>query len=96
MPYHHPVERRRGDRRVAARPATPDRRLAERRRDEVKLVRKPEPMHRGVLWAAVAMILILADSVFLDGTYRHMLIDGFDGVIDGIRNWSAHLWDWGH
>jgi hypothetical protein len=98
MPYHHPPERRRSDRRAAsvANPVVPERRLADRRASEVRLVRKPEPMHRGVLWAAVVMVMIVADGAFLDGAYRHMVIDWFTGVAAGVRDWSAHVWDWGH
>jgi hypothetical protein len=98
MSYNFPNERRRVERRVATpKPAYagPERRLAERRQTEVKLVRKPEPMHRGVLWASVTMVLILADSVFLDGAYRHMILGWFNDMADGARNWSEHVWDWG-
>ncbi|MEA1084729.1 hypothetical protein SFC76_10690 [Sphingomonas sp. CD22] len=98
MPYHHPPERRRSDRRVATvpRPGAPERRLADRRASEIRLVRKPEPMHRGVLWAAVVMVMIVADSAFWDGYLRHMVVDGVSGVAAGVRDWSAHVWDWGH
>ncbi len=99
VPYHFPNDRRRIERRVApssAAYAGPERRLAQRRATEVKLVCPPEPMHRGVLWTAVVMTVILADSVFLDGGYRHMLIGWFADRAAGIREWSAHLWDWGH
>ncbi len=98
MSYHFPNERRRIERRVA--PAAPfvgpERRLAERRAEGVKLRRKPEPMNRGMLWAAAIMVLIVADSVCLDGAYRHMIIGWFSGIAAGIRDWSAHVWDWGH
>ncbi len=98
MPYHFPNDRRSNDRRGAPAPSYsgPERRVAERRVTEVKLVRKPEPMHRGVLWAAVGMVMVVADSVFLDGAYRHMIVAWFDGVAAGVREWSAHVWDWGH
>jgi hypothetical protein len=98
MSYNFPRERRRIERRTppVAAFAGPERRLSERRNDEVKLVRKPEPMHRGVLWAAVLMVLIVADSTFLDGAYRHMVIGWFADQAAGIREWSAHVWDWGH
>jgi hypothetical protein len=98
MSYHFPNERRRVERRVA--PSTvhagPERRLSERRATGVKLVRKPEPMHRGLLWSAVLMVLVVSDSVFLEGAYRHMVIGWFVGTAEGIRNWSEHVWDWGH
>ncbi|WP_293878096.1 MULTISPECIES: hypothetical protein [unclassified Sphingomonas] len=98
MSYHFPNERRRIERRVL--PATghagPERRLAQRRATEVKLVRKPEPMHRGVLWAAVLMTMVLADSVFLEGAYRHMALDWISACAASVREWSAHVWDWGH
>ncbi|MFN3434360.1 MAG: hypothetical protein ACK4ZY_08155 [Sphingomonas sp.] len=98
MSYNFPNERRRIERRVApsAAYAGPERRKVERRATEVKLVRKPEPMHRGVLWAAVAMILVLADSVFLEGAYRHMIVGWFSDMAASARDWSAHVWDWGH
>lgn len=98
MSYHFPNDRRRVERRVAPPIAHggPERRLAQRRSTEVKLVRKPEPMHRGVLWAAVIMVMILADAVFLDGGYRHMLFGWIDDRAAAIREWSAHVWDWGH
>ena len=95
MPYHFPNDRRTAERRVATTPRKgPERRVAERRATEVKLVRKPQPMHRGVLWTAVAMTAILADSVWLDGAYRHMVTDGIAHWIAGIRYWSDHVWDW--
>lgn len=98
MSYHFPNERRRIERRVApvAGYAGPERRKAERRITEVKLVRKRQPMHRGVLWAAVVMILILSDTVFLEGGYRHMVIEWFSSMAASARDWSAHVWDWGH
>ena len=98
MPYNFPDERRRIERRSAPSVAFagPERRKAPRRATEVKLVRKPEPMNRGVLWAAVAMVMIVADSVFLDGAYRHMLLGWFSDRAAGVREWSAHVWDWGH
>ena len=98
MPYHFPHERRRIERRVApsAAYAGPERRLAQRRATEVKLVRKPEPMHRGVLWTAVVMVMIVADRVFLDGAYCHMVLGWFADRAAGVREWSAHVWDWGH
>jgi len=102
MTYHFPEDRRLSERRRAgvARPDGPDRRVSERRvvttrNGEVKLVRKPQPMHRGVLWAAVLMILVLSDSVFLDGAYRHMVINGINGVAASMQHWSEHLWDGG-
>ncbi len=98
MAYNFPNERRRVERRVA--PVTgytgPERRLSERRATEVKLVRKPEPMHRGVLWSAVAMVLVVADSVFLDGAYRHMLLNWINGSLESVRYSAEHIWDWGH
>ncbi|MEH3159266.1 MAG: hypothetical protein PGN08_10285 [Sphingomonas taxi] len=98
MSYHFPNERRRIERRVAPAAAYtgPERRVVERRQTEVKLVRKPQPMHRGVLWASVAMVLIVADTACLDGAYRHMLVDWVLGRLVSIREWSAHVWDWGH
>lgn len=98
MAYNFPNDRRRFERRAAstAPHAGPERRLAERRTDEVKLVRKPEPMHRGVLWAAVFMVLVVADSVFLEGAYRHLLIDWVRGAAEAARYSAEHLWDWGH
>ena len=94
MPYHFSNERRTADRRVAKQPhAGPERRLAERRATEVKLVRKPQPIHRGVLWAAVLMVLVLSDSVWLDGAYRHMVTGGIAGWVASVRYWSDHVWD---
>ncbi|MCP3734467.1 hypothetical protein M9979_06195 [Sphingomonas sp. RP10(2022)] len=96
MSYHFPNERRRVERRVAPAGAYtgPERRRGERRATEVKLVRKAEPMNRGVLWAAVLMVLVVADSAFLGGAYRHMLIDGLSRTAETVRDWSAHVWDW--
>ncbi len=96
MPYNFPNERRRIERRVApaAVPSGPERRLSDRRRTEVKLVRKRQRMHRGVLWTAVAMVLILADSVWLDGAYRRMVTGGIMHWLIGVREWSDHVWDW--
>ncbi|WP_230630074.1 hypothetical protein [Sphingomonas sp. Leaf37] len=98
MSYNFPNERRRVERRIApsAAYAGPERRLAERRATEVKLVRKPEPMHRGVLWSAVLMVLVVADSVFLEGAYRHIVVSWFGDTAAAVRNWSEHVWDWGH
>lgn len=98
MSYHFPNERRRIERRQAPAVAHtgPERRLSERRAAGVKLVRKPEPMHRGVLWMAVIMVLLISDNVFLGGVYRHMAIDWINDMAAAIREWSAHVWDWGH
>ena len=98
MAYNFPNDRRRVERRAAraASYAGPERRVAERRTTEVKLVRKPEPMHRGVLWAAVFMVLVVADSVFLEGAYRHMAIGWVVGMAEAARYTTEHLWDWGH
>lgn len=98
MSYNFPNERRRIERRMAPAAAHtgPERRLSERRATEVKLVRKAQPMHRGVLWCAVLMVMVVADTVFLEGAYRHMAIGWFQGIAEDIRNWSEHVWDWGH
>jgi len=96
MSYHFPNERRRIERRATPSPAYGgvERRRGERRQTEVKLVRKAQPMHRGVLYAAVFMILVVADSAFLDGAYRQMLVGGINAVADTIRNAADHVWDW--
>lgn len=96
MPYNFPHERRRVERRVAPSPAFtgPERRLSQRRADGVKLVRKRQRMHPGVLWAAIFMMLVLADSVWLDGAYRRMVTGGIMHWLLGVRDWSDHLWDW--
>lgn len=95
MSYHFPNERRRVERQAAPAAAHTgrERRMARSSPTEVKLVRKPEPMNRGVLWAAVIMVMIVADNVFLDGGYRHMLTGWFDDRVIGLRHWSANLWD---
>ncbi|MGR6328256.1 hypothetical protein ACU5AX_04245 [Sphingomonas sp. XXL09] len=96
--YHFPNERRREERRVA--PAAPypgpERRLAQRRNDEVKLVRKREPIHRGVLWAGVLALFCVVDAVSLGGAYRHMVENAVSDAAARTRDWSAHVWDWGH
>jgi hypothetical protein len=96
MAYHFPNERRRIERRQHPSPAYagPERRLAERRNTEVKLVRDKQPINRTLLWVAVLTVLVVVDASCLDGYYRHQFLSWFNGLFDGIRYWSAHLWGW--
>lgn len=98
MSYHFPNERRVIERRRAPAAAFggPDRRLADRRVATVPAKRKPEPINRGVLWASALMVFIVVDSVCLDGAYRHGVFAWLNDCAAATRDWSAHVWDWGH
>ncbi len=91
MMYHFGRERRKGgDRRVARNPAhsSVERRLARRRE------RRTE--HEGPFaWIVIALIaLIIVDTLFWHGFYRHALVRGINVQADAVRSWSEGLWDW--
>lgn len=95
MSYHFPNEGRRIESRSASSGTSrgAERSLAERRATGVRLVRKPEPIHRGILWVVMLVVLVVADNVFLDGGYRHMIVGWFTDMTAAIRHWSENVWD---
>ncbi|WP_203309452.1 hypothetical protein [Sphingomonas beigongshangi] len=99
QPYHFPHDRRREERRRApsAVPPQEERRVADRRSGEVKLRRvKPQPINRGLLWAAALTVLVVVDSVCLDGAYRHVVTQWTAERATTVRSTVDHFWDSGH
>ncbi|WP_140871173.1 hypothetical protein [Sphingomonas oligophenolica] len=91
MAYNFGTERRKGsDRRITRNPAYAgvERRLTQHRERRTE---REGPF----AWIVLAMIaLIVVDTLFWHGFYRHALVRGLNAQAEAVRAWSADLWDW--